>query len=562
MIAAIIEVLDLIAAGRLSAPARHGLCELKPVDGGTAPAKYVGGDTWEIISVDTGGDWSYWRLTDRIKEDRFEQAASCDSMLTATHALRLVTLVSREVCSSPIDVARSAASDMRKATNAVRVATKAAIVAITGTGIDANTARVYQQEFGGAGFGTVPPGKMLIAIDISVAITGRPECFGDCDDPVDVTCAIIAAASNAKVEECLGPERLAELCDSPCPTDCEVIQRMDASEIVACVPDGDRPALLCAVIDTNQATPEAIVVCLDGADKTDAVRDIICDPCPPCDPAIIEINGDQIREIEDPCGTITNIKSVNSAGDPVGAVDGDLWRIPDSVISRDGVFFANLPAGQTIDVPSDCPPCEDVTVQLQDSAGNDIGAPDVYPPGTNTTKTAPDATVQLRDSAANNIGSPVAFLSNSSNNLTAPDGSVQRQDSAGTNIGSPIPVRSNQTGVVATCPDATAVVKNLNGTTLITEAILSNASENITAPIPLKFGWGAGDADTLVWTVTDDEAGSYDTYTPTGTNGTITYSLNGGGYAALSGTIALAVNDTITVRRTTTTNAGSVKWEP
>jgi len=76
-----------------------------------------------------------------------------------------------------------------------------------------------------------------------------------------------------------------------------------------------------------------------------------------------------------------------------------------------------------------------------------------------------------------------------------------------------------------------------------------------------KFIWAAGDADTYLWTVTADEAGTYGTYTPTGINGTLTYSKNGGGYAALSGAITLAVSDTITVRRTTTTNAGSVKWE-
>ena len=71
--------------------------------------------------------------------------------------------------------------------------------------------------------------------------------------------------------------------DGDCPADCEVIEGMDASEIVACVPSGDRTALLCEVMDTDEATPEAIVVCLDGANKTDAVRDIICTPCPECD---------------------------------------------------------------------------------------------------------------------------------------------------------------------------------------------------------------------------------------------------------------------------------------
>lgn len=180
----------------------------------------------------------------------------------------------------------------------------------------------------------------------------------------------------------------------------------------------------------------------------------------------------------------------------------------------------------------------------------------------NAVPDAPDATYQLKDSAANNIGAPGTIASGASANITAPDGTFQRKDSAGTNIGTAIAVRSNQSGVIATCPDATAVVKNLNGTTLITEAILSNASENIIAPIPLKFGWGAGDADTLVWTVTDDEAGSYAAYTSDGGSGTITHSKNGGAFAAVSGTIALAVSDTIVVRRTITTNAGYSRWAP
>jgi len=124
------------------------------------------------------------------------------------------------------------------------------------------------------------------------------------------------------------------------------------------------------------------------------------------------------------------------------------------------------------------------------------------------------------------------------------------------------PIGTVTPGVEVEIPDSTAVVKNLNGTTLITEPIAAGVSENITAPIPLKFGWGAGDADTLVWTVTDDEAGSYDTYTDDGGSGTITYSLNGGAFASVTGTIALAVNDTIRVRRTTTTNAGFSKWAP
>jgi hypothetical protein len=110
--------------------------------------------------------------------------------------------------------------------------------------------------------------------------------------------------------------------------------------------------------------------------------------------------------------------------------------------------------------------------------------------------------------------------------------------------------------------DATAVVKNLNGTTLVTEAIPANTLENITAPIPLKFAWGAGEDTTITWTVTDDEAGSYATYTTDGGSGTLTYSKNGAAYAALTGTIVLAVSDTIAVKRTTFASQGFSKWAP
>jgi hypothetical protein len=254
----------------------------------------------------------------------------------------------------------------------------------------------------------------------------------------------------------------------------------------------------------------------NGSEPAPTVRqatigDLCCSgggPAEPC-PITISVNGDELATVADPCATPSvNYEAVDSEGDPINTaiVDGKIVAL---------------------DLP--CAPCEDVTIQLRDTAANNIGAPDVYTAGTTTTK-------------------------------TAPDGTFQRKDSAGTDIGSPIAVRSNQTGVVATCPDATAVVKNLNGTTLVTEAILSNASENITAPIPLKFAWGAGNADTLTFTVTDDEAGTYANYTQDGSSGTITYSKNGAAYATVTGSISLAIGDTISLRRTTPTSQGFSRW--
>ena len=212
--------MDAIAGNRLAAATRHGLCELVAVDGGTAPAKYGGGDSWNVVSIDTGGDWSYWRLTERIGESRDDRFQACH-IITATFSLRLVTLVSRAVCDPAPDVARAAASDMRQASATVRSATNSSLVEIEVRGIDTDTARVYGVEFRGAGFGTVPPGKMLIAIDVVVRVTGTEDCFGVCGDALDLTCALIQKASNAKVEECLGAERINEICESggDCPYD-------------------------------------------------------------------------------------------------------------------------------------------------------------------------------------------------------------------------------------------------------------------------------------------------------------------------------------------------------
>jgi hypothetical protein len=320
----------------------------------------------------------------------------------------------------------------------------------------------------------------------------------------------------------------------------------------------------------------------------------LCGGAPtPCDDANVEINGTAFDTVA--AGGTLDIPVVNTAATPVGTVTpGVEVVVPDATVQLKDSAGTNIGAADNYPSgTSSNKTAPDGSVQRKDSAGTNIGSPiPVKSNETGVVATCPDATVQLRDSAANNIGSPVAYLSNSSNNLTAPDGSFQVRDSAGNAIGSPVPVRSNQTGVTATAPDgsvtirnsvpttlhtvavrsngtatqdiadSTAVIKNMNGTTIRTEAIPAAVSENITAPIPLKFALAAGDDTSITWTVTDDEAGTYGTYTQDGASGTLTYSLNGAAFAALSGAIVLAVADTIAVKRTTFTSAGFIKWAP
>jgi hypothetical protein len=109
----------------------------------------------------------------------------------------------------------------------------------------------------------------------------------------------------------------------------------------------------------------------------------------------------------------------------------------------------------------DCPACDDVTIQLVDSAANNIGSPDVYAAGTTTTKTAPDGSFQVKDSAGTNIGSPVAVRSNQTGvTATAPDATVQLKDSAAVDIGSPVAYKSNSSNNL-TAPDATVTFGGL-----------------------------------------------------------------------------------------------------
>jgi len=77
---------------------------------------------------------------------------------------------------------------------------------------------------------------------------------------------------------------------------------------------------------------------------------------------------------------------------------------------------------------------------------------------------------------------------------------------------------------------------------------------------PMKFTFGKYRSLSVVWTITSDESGNYTAWTDDGSSGTITFSKNGGAFAAMSGTIALAVGDTIQAKRTTSTAQGWSRW--
>ena len=322
--------------------------------------------------------------------------------------------------------------------------------------------------------------------------------------------------------------------------DLEVIGTADC--LVGC---DEGPSVLCAVIST--ASNAEVVECL----------------------------GDRVNEICEGGGPC-----------PETTVNGVASDVPDIHVKQGGVDVGTLDPITGIHTVPVCPPAGDGTAVLKDTGGDTLSTTPV-PPATPVSITAPDALVQLKDSAGSNIGSIKHYRSGSlANIVTAPDGQVQPRDSGGTAIGAPVTVRSAGTAD-ATIPDASVQIKDSAGTDIGSPLLVLAADSvdfivsdsTITLPdgqtksvkatqpytVPqtaaLKFAFGPYDQGSDLWTVTTDEAGTYNAYTQDGSSGAMTYSKNGGAFTALSGTITLAISDTIQVKRTTITAAGWSRWQ-
>ena len=75
----------------------------------------------------------------------------------------------------------------------------------------------------------------------------------------------------------------------------------------------------------------------------------------------------------------------------------------------------------------------------------------------------------------------------------------------------------------------------------------------------IKFGFQSGDDETGALTIDADNAGTFTSTSDDGSSGTITYNVNGGGFAAFVNPTVLAIGNTIAAKRTITTGAGFAK---
>lgn len=124
-----------------------------------------------------------------------------------------------------------------------------------------------------------------------------------------------------------------------------------------------------------------------------------------------------------------------------------------------------------------CAAPQPVTVQLRDSAGANIGPPDVYAPGTSTTKTAPDGTVRTTD------GLTTVQSVRSGSPADLPQSVIKYRDAANA---SQVTAASNTEFASATLRPATEVPRITiyapDGTTPIAYVDISNPQYVLQAP--------------------------------------------------------------------------------
>lgn len=521
MVARIIEALNT-ALSALDVNVRHGLC----VQINEQPCVHRGGGVYVPVFSDQNGNVSYWRVTGPVNTSNEDLGT-----IRVAVPLRLVALIERDTCDDPLGQMNRVAMQMRLSTTYVR-RSLAGVHGVEVSAVSVGVDVVRSQELRGV---DIPTHRAVAHINATVVVRGDASCMDQCGaDPVVV------------------------------PGDCPdtTVNGVESETHTIAVLQGGSP-----------------VGALDAA--TGIVTVPPCEPCPPCDDAEVRVNG-VVYDTVAP-GDDIDIQVVRASDNSaIGTVTpGVSVSIPSGrAMTTNGlVEVVSVPPGVDVPLPQS-------VINYITAAGLPSPTPmgpynTLYSAGTLKGGAAPRFVVRRASDgttiiATGDIANPFVELSpqevrNSADAVVsyhevddpgvAPDATIQLKDSGGTNIGSPVSVPSG-TSANITAPDGTVTVRNLNGTALGSPSVKSNGTANYTAQIPMKMGWGAGDADTLEWTVTDAEAGTYNSYTQDGGSGTITYSKNGAAFAALSGTITLAVGNTIKVRRTTTTNAGYSTWAP
>ena len=323
----------------------------------------------------------------------------------------------------------------------------------------------------------------------------------------------------------------------------------------------------------------------------------VATPCAPGDDAHVLINQKPVIDLGP--GETWDLHVEYPDGTPVGSwnAGAERWEIPECpacdpatavLKNSEGTILdtEEIPSGGSEDIIA-----PDATAVLKNSEGTTLDT-ELIPSGVSEDVVAPDAKYQLKDSAGVNIGSPGLIVSNGNANITAPDGTVKTTDGVTTVAA----VKSNGT---ANLPQSVIKYKDAANADQITAAsnteysggtlrpatqvprreltldgvgtgdyvtladLIANTVPDVTSPVidrAITASWAAGDNETIPIILPAEYQGqTFDYVSNTGTNGTITVSVDGGAtYAAPPFTVGTLG---VSFKRTTYAAAGSVLYE-
>jgi hypothetical protein len=336
MIQQILQALDAAAAQHLPVAVRHLLTEQQPTGSGIAPHVYVGNGNWNPIANDNAGTFSYWRLMSPIREQEVD-APGCFDAFQATYNLRLVSMIDRDICGDVFDATRAAATAIRNTDDDLRAALKLMLVDFSSGSVEVQSSRVYSQEFGNGL--DVNPNKTLVAIDVTISVTGRSSCFEPCTPTPDFFCALIEAKTWSKIKDCMTAGQIADAIEDLCDdAPCDPLSVRVNGEPYATIADPCGGIASVEVVQGGVGVGELI-----GGQW-------VVPECPPCDDLTISINAeDGVIIVPNPCGESVAI-AVTQGGLEVGTWNGTAWIIPeceDAEVTFDGLPVLTIPCGDT-----------------------------------------------------------------------------------------------------------------------------------------------------------------------------------------------------------------------
>lgn len=325
MISELLQITDAAVGASLPVTTRHVYATLA----GGQPVVHVGNGNHTPVANDMTGYWSYQRIRGEASAAHAQVAGDPCLAVRLTVPLRIVALLDKDTC---IDQALRLVTALKGSSQEAQVATKA--FAVEFERINWSFDQLAGQEFNP--LPQIPVHRTLLVVDCTVRVTGSAACLSDCT-PVDVTCALIQAATLDKIRECLG-DRINELCEGGGPCDPLNYSLADT--------DGN---ILLSGIEEDPCGKELPLVAPDGTVTRDGqpfgsvlsggTIDVpsSCDPCP------IDI------EVRNSAGTLVDSDTVEDAceqGRPVELL------APDATPTWDGLTWISIPSGTSPDI--DC----------------------------------------------------------------------------------------------------------------------------------------------------------------------------------------------------------------